>query len=72
MNDKYNPQGKPQQQSGIDACSSNLPEPSLWNSAVGRRMFIKATGAATVATVIALHGFKIEVLASGSAYQMEK
>lgn len=72
MDNKYDPQGKTRQPSGIGANSSNLPEPSLWNSTVGRRMFIKATGAATVATVIALNGFKIEVLASGSAYQMER
>jgi hypothetical protein len=41
-------------------------EPSLWNSSLGRRTFLKRTGAATAGTAIALHGFKTEVLASGS------
>jgi hypothetical protein len=41
-------------------------EPSLWNSSLGRRQFLKRTGAATVGTAIALHGFRTEVLASES------
>ena len=41
-------------------------EPSLWNSKIGRRAFVKKTGAATVGTAIALHGFRMEVMASGS------
>ncbi len=50
-------------------CNSNNhpPEPSLWNSTIGRRAFMKKTGMATAATVIALHGFRAEVLASESA-----
>lgn len=56
-------------------CSSNsqLPEPSLWNSTLGRRAFLRKTGMATAATAIALHGFRVEVLASESAtYQFHQ
>lgn len=49
---------------------SKLAEPSLWNSKVGRRMFLKTTGAASVVSIMNLHGFQIEVLSSGSGYQM--
>ena len=49
-----------------DCNQHNLPDPSLWNSAVGRRSFMKKTGMATAATAIALHGFRVEVLASTS------
>jgi hypothetical protein len=41
-------------------------EPSLWNSKIGRRVFLKRAGAATAGTAIALHGFRMEVLASVS------
>lgn len=46
--------------------ANNLPEPSLWNSQLGRRAFLKKTGAATVATVVVLNGMKLEVLAGVS------
>lgn len=54
-----------------DSCQADcnyriFPEPSLWNSALGRRSFIRKTGVASAATVIALNGFKVEVLASSS------
>jgi hypothetical protein len=39
----------------------------LWNSSLGRRSFMKKTGMASAATVIALNGFKVEVLASASS-----
>jgi hypothetical protein len=42
------------------------PAPTLWNSALGRRSFMKKTGSASVAAAIALHGFKLEVLANAS------
>ena len=40
------------------------PEGNLWNSAIGRRTFLKRTGAATVATAIGMHGFRVQVQAS--------
>lgn len=40
-----------------------MPEPNLWNSALGRRGFLKTTGAASLATAIAWHGFRTEVMA---------
>lgn len=43
-----------------------FPEPSLWNSPLGRRAFLKKTGAATVGTAIVFHGFPTEILASMS------
>ena len=54
----------------IEAASRSLLqslEPSLWNSKIGRRQFVKRTGAATVGTLIALHGFRTELLASHSS-----
>lgn len=42
-------------------------EPSLWNSQLGRKTFLKKTGAATVGVGIALHGFRTELLASHSS-----
>jgi hypothetical protein len=50
-----------------DCNQHSLPDPSLWNSALGRRSFMKKTGMATAATTLALHGFKLEVLANASA-----
>lgn len=38
-------------------------EGALWNSPIGRRVFLKRTGAATVATAVALHGFRVQVQA---------
>jgi hypothetical protein len=66
-----NQQSKPQVRDEIFN-QANLSEPSLWNSPVGRRMFLKSAGAATVATMINLHGFTIEVLSSGSSYQVDQ
>lgn len=43
-----------------------FPEPSLWNSEVGRRAFLKKTGVASAASVVALHGFRTEALAQAS------
>ena len=40
------------------------PEGNLWNSAIGRRTFLKKTGAATVATAVAMHGFRVQVQAT--------
>jgi len=45
---------------------NNLPEPSLWNSQIGRREFLGKVGKASVGTAIALNGLKLEVMASGS------
>lgn len=42
-------------------------DPSLWNSPLGRRAFLKRTGAATVGTAAILHGLNSESLASSSA-----
>lgn len=50
-----------------DCNHHNLPGPSLRNSLAGRRAFMKKTGMASAATVIALNGLKIEVLATVSA-----
>jgi hypothetical protein len=41
-------------------------DPSLWNSGVGRRRFLKTAGAATAGTTLALNGLVFEVLASQS------
>lgn len=49
-----------------DNASFDYPEPSLWNSPFGRRAFLKKTGAATASTLLIMHGFKTEVLASES------
>jgi len=43
---------------------------SLWNSPLGRRAFLKKTGAATVATAVALHGFKTQVQAQGTGLKV--
>ena len=49
-----------------DCNHHNLPEPSLWNSSLGRRAFLKKTGMASAVTVITLNSLKLEVLASPS------
>ena len=41
-------------------------DPSLWNSPIGRRRFLKKSGKASVATALALNGLMFEVLASES------
>jgi len=63
----HNPQGVGNCQ---DPCDVDLSLPAqsaagaLWNSLHGRRAFLKKTGGATLATALALHGTRIEVLAS--------
>jgi hypothetical protein len=37
---------------------------ALWNSAIGRRTFLKRTGGATLATALALHGTRMQVQAA--------
>lgn len=50
-------------------CNCNAePAPTLWNSILGRRSFVKRTGSATAAAAIAMHGFRMEVLASESCW----
>lgn len=39
------------------------PAGALWNSAIGRRAFLKRTGGATLATALALHGTRVQVQA---------
>jgi len=61
--------GTPQNSHNADASGISLLktlEPSLWNSSLGRRTFLKRAGAATIGTAVVLHGFRTEVLASGS------
>jgi len=45
---------------------NNCPDPSLWNSQVGRREFLGKIGKASVGTAIVLNGLKLEVMASDS------
>jgi hypothetical protein len=45
---------------------NNLPEPSLWNSPLGRRQFLGKMGKASVGAAIAINTLKLNVLASGS------
>ncbi len=46
---------------------NNVPEPTLWNSQLGRRQFLGKVGKAGVGTALALNSFKLEAVASGSA-----
>ena len=56
-----------------DPCDVDLSLPAqpaagaLWNSAIGRRTFLKRTGGATLATALALHGSNVQVLAADTA-----
>jgi len=53
-----------------DTVDLSLPDiassASLWNSPIGRRAFLKKTGAATVATAVAMHGFRVQVQAQAT------
>ena len=42
---------------------NNLPEPSLWNSQLGRREFLGKVGKASVGTAIVMNGFRLDLLA---------
>ena len=68
MNDKNHNTGggyESQTPHNLDLSLPGLPtEASLWNSPLGRRVFLKKTGAATVATAVALHGFRVQVQAT--------
>ena len=44
-----------------------LPEPSLWNSQMGRRQFLGKIGKGSIATIIALNSLKLNSIASTSA-----
>ncbi len=67
MNDKNHTTGggyESQTPHNLDLSLPGLPtEASLWNSPLGRRAFLKKTGAATVATAVAMHGFRVQVQA---------
>jgi len=65
----HNPQGVGNCQ---DPCKVDLSLPiqptggALWNSAIGRRTFLKRTGGATLATALALHGTGVQVYADST------
>jgi hypothetical protein len=46
--------------------TQSIHEGSLWNNSIGRRVFLKKTGAATLATAVALHGVRLQVQANGT------
>ena len=68
MNDKSHTTGggyESQTPHNLDLSLPGLPtQASLWNSPLGRRAFLKKTGAATVATAVAMHGFRVQVQAA--------
>ena len=67
MNEKnLTNRGGHESQSPDNADPSAYNEGSLWNNPIGRRVFLKKTGAATVATAVALHGFRVQVQAQQS------
>lgn len=46
-----------------------MPEPTLWNSQLGRRQFLGKFGKASVGAVIVMNMMKLNVVASGSAFE---
>lgn len=52
--------------------SNQPPDPALWNSPLGRRRFLQATGKATAVTVIAANGLMFEVAYAESASNKPK
>lgn len=58
-----------ERESYSDCCGGNCgPKENgeFWNNPITRRRFLKRTGGATAATMLALHGMKVEVVALGS------
>ena len=62
INDKY--------RKSYDGCCCEVSGPKkngdFWNNPITRRKFLKNTGGATAATVLALSGMKVEVLGQGA------
>ena len=65
MSNNYNPE-RERESCQADCDCNSAPDPNLWNSAVGRRAFLKKTGGASALTILAYHGFRADVLASVS------
>ena len=66
MKDDVNPR---ERESYNDCCGGKCgPKENgdFWNNPITRRRFLKKTGGATAATMLALHGMKVEVMAAGA------
>ena len=66
MNGNNNPDNGGACQADCNWHSEPAATPTLWNASLGRRSFMKKTGSATAAAAIAMHGFRMEVLATAS------
>lgn len=67
MSNNYNSERESCQ---ADCNCNSAPDPSLWNSPLRRRTFVKNTGAATAATMFAMNALKSDIVASGSGCPM--